>query len=132
MTETYSSTDWDWNYDNTVMEPLYFPSKVPNLLINGSFGIAVGMTSNIPPHNISEVIDATIHLIDHPNDEIILLPDDPQGCDIIEADFATISRTGKGRFKVRAKIDIGEFQNKPALIVKALPHMVYLKISRIR
>lgn len=127
MTETYSSTDWDWNYDNTVMEPLYFPSKVPNLLINGSFGIAVGMTSNIPPHNISEVIDATIHLIDHPNDEIILLPDDPQGCDIIEADFATISRTGKGRFKVRAKIDIGEFQNKPALIVKALPHMVYFE-----
>lgn len=127
MTETYSSTDWDWNYDNTVMEPLYFPSKVPNLLINGSFGIAVGMTSNIPPHNISEVIDATIHLIDHPNDEIVLLPDDPQGCDIIEADFATISRTGKGRFKVRAKIDIGEFQNKPALIVKALPHMVYFE-----
>jgi DNA gyrase, A subunit len=127
MTETYSSTDWDWNYDNTVMEPVYLPAKVPNLLINGSFGIAVGMTSNIPPHNISEVIGATIQLMDHPESDIILLPDDPQGCDIIEADFRTISRTGKGRFKTRAKIDIGEFQNKPALIVRALPHMVYFE-----
>lgn len=127
MNETYSSTDWELNYDNTVYEPSYFPSKVPNLLINGCFGIAVGMTSQIPPHNISEVIDATINLLDNPNADVILLPDDPQGCDIISADFKSISENGKGRFKTRAKIDIGEFHHKPALIVRALPHMVYFE-----
>lgn len=127
MAETYLSTDWEPNYDYTTVEPLYFPSKIPNLLVNGCFGIAVGMTSMIPSHNITDVINATIQLIDNPNSNIVLIPDDPQGCDIIDADWESITNTGKGKFKTRAIIEITEFHSKPALVVKALPHMVYFE-----
>lgn len=130
MTETYLATDWQSNYDDTILEPLYFPSKVPNLLINGCFGIAVGMTSMIPSHNISDVIDATIQLLDNPNADIVLVPDDPQGCDIIEADWKSITNTGKGKFRTRAIVEITTFHSKPALVVKSLPHMVYFESIR--
>ena len=130
MNETDASTDWELNYDGNYKEPIYLPSKVPNLLINGTFGIAVGLKTEIPKHNINEVIDATINLIDNPNYDVVLVPDDPQGSDIIEADWASMSHTGKGKFKTRAKIEIGEFNNRPALFVNSLPSMVFFETVR--
>lgn len=125
LKDTDNSTDWQDNYDGTCKEPVYLPSAVPNLLINGSFGIAVGMRAQVPMHNISEVIDATIRLIDHPNADIVLVPDDCQGCDIVETDFAKISHTGKGKYKVRAKVEVCEFDKHPALRVTCLPAMTF-------
>lgn len=119
------STDWQDNYDGKYKEPIYFPSAVPNLLINGSFGIAVGLRTQVPSHNINEVIDATIKLIDNPDADIILVPDDCQGCDIIATDFAKISHTGKGKFKVRAKVEVCEIDKHPALKVTSLPSLTF-------
>lgn len=127
MKETYASTDWENNYDGNYKEPMFLPATVPNLLINGTFGIAVGLKTEIPKFNINEVIDATLFLMDHPDKDIVLIPDDPQGSDIIDTDWAAIARTGKGKFKTRAKIEVGEFHHKPALFVNTLPSMVFFE-----
>ena len=124
LVETSKSVDWMDNYSNTEKEPKFLPVKIPLLLINGSFSIGVGLRSQIPSHNINEVIDATIKLIDDPNAEITLIPDDCQGSDIIAADFEKISATGLGKFKTRAKIDVEEVHGRPVLIIKTLPDMV--------
>lgn len=118
--------DWEDNYSRTVKVPSYLAPNLPMLLINGSFGIAVGLKVEIPKHNISEVIDATVKLIDHPNADITLIPDQPMECEIIDTDFANISKTGYGTYKVRGKIDIGEFDGKTALFIRSLPDLVYL------
>ena len=125
LQEAANSVDWKNNYDDEFLEPVFLPAAVPLLLINGAFGIAVGMKTQVPKHNISEVIDATIRLIDHPNADIVLVPDNPMGSDIIETDFASISRTGRGKYIVRGRIEIGEYKGKPALYVKSLPDMVF-------
>lgn len=130
MKETYASTDWEDNYDGNYKEPMFLPASIPNLLINGTFGIAVGLKTEIPKFNINEVIDATLHLIDHPNSDVILIPDDPQGSDIIDTDWVTMSKTGKGKFKTRAKIEIGEFHHRPALFINTLPSMVFFESIR--
>lgn len=130
MNYSDASTDWELNYDGQYKEPIYFPAVVPNLLINGSFGIGVGFKTEIPKHNLGEVIDATIKLIDNPNAEIVLIPDDPQGSDIINADWKSISETGRGKFKTRAIIDVGEYKNRPALFVNTLPSMVFFEAIR--
>ena len=122
---TKTAVDWMPTYDNSDMEPIYLPAAVPNLLINGSFGIAVGMKTQVPKHNISEVIDATINLMHHPNSVVILVPDNCSGSDIIQADFAKISKTGKGNYKVRGKMEICEYEGKPALKVLSMPDMVF-------
>ncbi|MHB0913342.1 MAG: DNA gyrase subunit A, partial [Armatimonadota bacterium] len=75
------TVDWQPNYDQTTKEPLVLPAKLPNLLCNGSAGIAVGMATNIPPHNLREVIDATVHLVDNPEAEIATLMQYVQGPD---------------------------------------------------
>ena len=126
LNDSTTSTDWMANYDNTYTEPVYLPAVVPNLLINGAFGIAVGIRTQVPSHNITEVLNTTIQLIKDPNIDVVLVPDDCCGCDIVEADFAKISHTGKGKFKIRAKVDICEFNNHPALKITTLPPQVYL------
>lgn len=118
--------DWEDNYSGTCKVPEYLPPNLPMLLINGSFGIAVGFKVEIPRHNINEVIDATINLIDHPNAKVVLVPEQSMECEIIDADFEKISKTGFGNFKVRGKIDIGEFKGKTALFIRSLPDLVYL------
>lgn len=120
--------DWEPNYtgDMSMKVPKCLPCKLPMLLINGCFGIAVGFKSDIPSHNISEVIDAAIKLIDNPNSRIVLIPDHQMQCDIIETDWKNISRSGFGSYKVRGHVDIGEYKNKPALFIHSLPNMVYL------
>ena len=110
-----NTVDMVTNYDGTRVEPIVLPSRFPNLLVNGSQGIAVGMATNIPPHNLGEVIDATIHLIDHPDatpDDLMQFvkgPDFPTGGFILgRAGMADAYRTGRGSVKMRAKASIEE------------------------
>lgn len=107
---------------NDMREPEYLPSKVPILLVNGCAGIGVGMAVNIPPHNLSEVIDATLALLKNPNNNPILIPDTCQACEIIEADWAEINNTGSGKFIIRGVIDTEvDKKGNMSLVVKSLP-----------
>ena len=103
------------NYDGTAEQPSVLPARFPNLLVNGSQGIAVGMATSIPPHNLGEVIDATIHLIDNPGatpDDLMNFvkgPDFPSGGSILgRAGIIDAYRTGRGSIKTRAKVSIEE------------------------
>ena len=120
------------NYDDRLQEPTVLPSKIPQLLINGSSGIAVGMATNIPPHNLTEVCDGLIRIIENPNttDEelmsIIKGPDFPTGGMILGKDgIKEAYRTGKGKIVVRAEAEIEEMaNNKQRIIVTSLPYQV--------
>jgi len=107
------TVDFTENYDGTLMMPSVFPSKVPNLLVNGSSGIAVGMATNIPPHNLTEVVNACLALLDDPDIDIEGLmehvqgPDFPTGAIINgRAGIVMAYRTGRGRVQVRARCEI--------------------------
>jgi DNA gyrase subunit A len=118
------------NYDNTTEEPSVLPARFPNLLVNGSQGIAVGMATSIPPHNLGEVIDATVHLIDHPEatpDDLMQFvkgPDFPTGGTILgRAGIMDAYRTGRGSIKMRAKATIEEGKRgQMQVLVTELPY----------
>jgi DNA gyrase subunit A len=118
------------NYDGTTEQPAVLPARFPNLLVNGSQGIAVGMATNIPPHNLGEVIDATVHLLDHPECEVDDLmghvkgPDFPTGAYILgRAGIIDAYRTGRGSVKMRAKATIEESKTGAyEIIVTELPY----------
>src|SRR5437763_1838094 len=126
------TVDFGANYDESRMEPLVLPSRFPNLLVNGSSGIAVGMATNIPPHNLREVIDAVVAYIDDPNIGVeglmrhIKGPDFPTGGIILgHQGIRDAYETGRGRVRVQARVGIEEIgQGKEALIVTELPFMV--------
>lgn len=126
------TVDFRPNFDETLKEPVVLPSRFPNLLVNGSSGIAVGMASSIPPHNIGEVINGTIAYIDNPDIDIqglmkyIKGPDFPTGA-IIEGkdNIKNAYMTGRGFVKVKSKIEIEEMKNnKSRIIVTELPYQV--------
>ncbi len=135
------TVDFGPNYDGSEKEPLVLPSKLPNLLVNGSGGIAVGMATNIPPHNLNEVVDACLHLLRHPESsidelmEIIPAPDFPTAGIIYGINGVKDGyRTGRGRVVMRAKchfedIDRGQRQ---AIIVDELPYQVNKKTLQER
>ncbi|MGA9278318.1 DNA gyrase subunit A [Ilumatobacter sp.] len=118
------------NYDGTTEEPLVLPARFPNLLVNGSQGIAVGMATNIPPHNLGEVIDAVVHLIDNPDAPVEALmefvkgPDFPTGAYILgRAGIIDAYQTGRGSVKTRAKATIEETKNgRYEIVVTELPY----------
>lgn len=119
------------NYDGKNREPVVLPARFPNLLVNGSQGIAVGMATNIPPHNLGEVIDATIHLIDNPEStpEDLMThvkgPDFPTGGQILgRQGILDAYRTGRGSIKMRAKAEIVERKGRYAIEVTELPYQV--------
>lgn len=119
------------NFDESLKEPLVLPAKMPNLLINGSSGIAVGMATNIPPHNISEIIDGTVAIIDNPEIPVIDLltyirgPDFPTGAFIYGRDgIKEAYLTGRGSIKMRAKAEITEEGGKGVILVTEIPYMV--------
>ncbi len=127
------TVDWIPNYDNSLNEPAVMPSKVPNLLINGSSGIAVGMATNIPPHNITEVIDALVCMIDEPNltvheiMSIITGPDFPTGGQICgRAGIREAYETGRGIIVIRALTHIEKIKEgkREAIIVTEIPYQV--------
>ena len=127
------TVDWTPNYDNSLLEPSVMPSKIPNLLINGSAGIAVGMATNIPPHNLTEVIDALIALIEDPNltvhqiISIITGPDFPTGGQICgRAGIREAYETGKGIIVIRALTHIEKLSDskKEAIIITEIPYQI--------
>jgi len=126
------TVDWIPNYDNTRQEPQYLPAKLPNLLINGVLGIAVGMATSIPPHNLSEVADAISYLIYHPDATIrdlmnfIKGPDFPTGGIIYGAkELENTYSTGKGSITIRAKTEIEEKKNGTfQIVISEIPYQV--------
>ncbi|WP_120903409.1 DNA topoisomerase (ATP-hydrolyzing) subunit A [Helicobacter pylori] len=116
------------NYDDTLKEPDILPSRLPNLLVNGANGIAVGMATSIPPHRIDEIIDALIHVLKNPNaglDEILEFvkgPDFPTGGIIYgKAGIIEAYKTGRGRVKVRAKVHVEKTKNKEIIVLDEMP-----------
>lgn len=124
----YSVVDMTMGYDEETKEPIYLPAKYPNVLLNGCLGIGYGLASNIPCYNFKEVIDATILLMKDPNANIVLIPDSPTGCDIIETNFAEICNRGSGKFSMRCKYEIDDENN--TIIIKALPYLVTVNTVR--
>lgn len=126
------TVDFYPNFDETLEQPTVLPSKFPNLLVNGASGIAVGMATNIPPHNLGEVIDGLIELIDNPDVTIKELmshikgPDFPTGAVILGREgIKEAYTTGRGRIKVRAKSQIEQMANgKTRIVVTELPYQV--------
>ncbi|MDQ6796683.1 MAG: DNA gyrase subunit A, partial [Actinomycetota bacterium] len=117
------------NYSGEFEEPAVLPARFPNLLVNGSQGIAVGMATNIPPHNLAEVVDATLHLIDNPEatpDDLMAFvkgPDFPTGAYILgRAGIMDAYRTGRGSIKMRAKAEIVEGKNADEIVITELPY----------
>ncbi|MFC1648073.1 DNA gyrase subunit A [Nanoarchaeota archaeon] len=126
--ETVKFTD---NFDGSLKEPLTLPSKLPNLLVNGSSGIAVGMATNIPPHNMTEVCNAAIAMLDNPNVELSELmqhitgPDFPTGGIIAGRNgIYSAYKTGRGRVRVKARMELEEHKDGPRLVVTEIPYMV--------
>ncbi|MBI4307181.1 MAG: DNA gyrase subunit A [Chloroflexi bacterium] len=120
------------NFDSSLEEPLVLPAQLPNLLVNGAAGIAVGMATSIPPHNLSEVCDGIVHLIDHPEatvDELVPFvkgPDFPTGAIIMgRSGIQNAYATGHGRVLVRARADIVEEQkNRKSIVVTEVPYQI--------
>ncbi len=118
------------NFDNKQKEPTVLPSRFPNLLVNGSVGIAVGMATNIPPHNLNEVIDGVIHLIENPEADILELmnfvkgPDFPTGGTIYGLNgIYEAYMTGRGKIPVRAKCELEEKKGRTSIIITEIPYM---------
>jgi len=126
------TVDFYPNFDETLMQPSVLPSRFPNLLVNGSSGIAVGMATNIPPHNLGEVIDGCIHMIDNPDctlDDLMQFiqgPDFPTGGLILgRSGIRAAYHTGRGRIVMRAKTEIEEMTlNRQRIVVTEIPYMV--------
>jgi len=124
----YGTVDWTPNFDGTLDEPLNLPAQIPNILLNGSTGIAVGMATDMPPHNLSEVLEACIYLLKHPSaslDKIMQMipgPDFPTQAEIISSpeEIKNIYETGGGSLRQRARYKIQDGE----IIIDALPHQV--------
>ena len=122
---------WSLNFDDTLKEPDMLPGRFPNLLVNGASGIAVGVATNIPPHNLGEVIDGVVAYIDNPKItlqqmmEIIKGPDFPTGGQLIFEDgLKSAYETGKGKITIRAKVNIENNGDKCSLVITELPYQV--------
>jgi DNA gyrase subunit A len=127
------TVDFAPNFDDSTVEPLVLPTRIPNLLVNGSAGIAVGMATNIPPHNLGEVIDSAIHLIDHPEATPAELmgfipgPDFPTGGYIMGREgIRQAYETGRGKLKLRARaaIETNERTERASIIVREIPYQL--------
>ena len=130
----YETVDTRPNFDGRLQEPLVLPSRLPNLLVNGSSGIAVGMATNIPSHNLREVCGALIHLIDNPQAQVVDLmrfikaPDFPTGALICgTAGVREAYETGRGRVVMRARTNIEEVEGKTAIVVTEIPYGIKLE-----
>lgn len=125
LKESKRAVNWKDNYSREYKEPEYLPVKVPLLIIEGSFGIGVGIQSSIPPHNLIEVLEATRALLRDPNYDPILIPDHCQPLQIFDTDWAEISHTGVGKYTVRGIIQV-QYEKKdiPVLHILSLPDNV--------
>src|SRR5262245_37841881 len=129
------------NYDGRTEEPTVLPARYPNLLVNGAQGIAVGMATNIPPHNLGEAIDAVVHLIDHPDatpDDLMQFvkgPDFPTGASILgRAGIMDAYRTGKGSIRIRARTEIveGTGRQRDRIVVTEMPYQASISATAVK
>jgi DNA gyrase subunit A len=127
--------DFTGNYDGTSEEPIVLPARFPNLLVNGSQGIAVGMATNIPPHNLGEVIDAVVHVLEHPDatpDDLMAFvkgPDFPTGAQILgRQGILDAYRTGKGSIKMRALAEVDEHRGATRIVVTDIPFQTSVEV----
>ena len=126
------TVDFTPNYDESTQEPVVLPTRIPNLIVNGSNGIAVGMATNIPPHNLTEVINATIEMVNNPHAGLAEVLKHVQGPDFPTGGFiygrggiANAYKTGRGRFLMRAKASIEQMsQGRSAIVVTEIPYQV--------
>jgi len=125
------TVDFQPNYNEEFMEPTVLPSRLPNLLLNGSVGIAVGMATNMPPHNLGELVDGISHYVDNPDCSIddlmrfIKGPDFPTGATICGTrSIEAMYKLGRGQMIVRGKAEIVEYKNKEAIIITEIPYTV--------
>ncbi|WP_419837301.1 DNA gyrase subunit A [Candidatus Poriferisodalis sp.] len=128
------TVDFASNFDGSRTEPMVMPSRFPNLLVNGSQGIAVGMATNIPTHNLGEIIDATIHLISHPEAtvedlmEFVRGPDFPTGARMLgRAGARAALTTGRGSVKLRARAEIVEHRKRTSIVVTEIPYQTSIE-----
>ncbi len=129
------TVDFGDTYDGQHREPQVLPARFPNLLVNGGGGIAVGMATNIPPHNLREVIDATLHLIDHPDAgpedlmQFVLAPDFPTGATILgRVGLTELYRTGRGSIRMRAVAEIMEAPRGLQIVVTEVPYQTSVEV----
>ena len=123
------TVEWAPNFDGTLEEPKLLPARLPNILVNGTTGIAVGMATDIPPHNVGELVKACLHLLKHPNAQLEKLmefvpgPDFPTGCEIVSesADLLKLYQTGNGQIRMRAR---WEREDDGNIVITHLPHQV--------
>lgn len=127
LKEARQCVDWQNTFDNHTIEPEYLPVKVPLLLVNGTFGIAIGRRIEVPPHSLSDVIDATINVLHNPNAKVVLIPDPCQKCEIIEADWKKISNMGFGYFTERGivKTITDPKSGISTLCIMSMPDMIF-------
>ena len=125
------TVDRTWNFDDTEKEPIVLPARFPNLYVNGAEGVAVGVATSIPPHNLTEMIDAVIYRIDHPHCDIDSLlnivkgPDFPTGGIIYKSEgIKDIYTTGRGTIELASKVDIVEEKDSNSLIISQIPYQV--------
>lgn len=126
LKEAADVVDWIPTFDGQDKEPEYLPVAVPLLLINGTFGIGTGLMTEVPKHNLGEVIDATINLIKHPDAPVVLIPDHCMPCDIVDTNWKAICNKGSGKYLVRGRIEIEHMKNHDALIIKSVPDRVFV------
>jgi len=117
-----SVVDMKEAYIEGTYEPVFLPSKYPNILLNGTLGIGFGMSSNLPAYNFKEVVEATIKLIHNPNSNIVLIPDSTTGADIIQTDFASICDRGRGVYNQRCTYEIDPESN--TIRITSLPELI--------
>ncbi|HYB62901.1 MAG TPA: DNA gyrase subunit A, partial [Thermoplasmata archaeon] len=124
------TVDWGDNFDGSLKEPLVLPSKIPNLVVNGSAGIAVGMATNMPPHNLGEIVDALELLLEHPNaslDELLRCvpgPDFPTGGYLSAEGIRDAYETGRGMLHLRGAAEIRERGGKDEIVITEIPYEV--------
>jgi DNA gyrase subunit A len=130
-----NTVDFGDTYDGQHQEPLVLPARFPNLLVNGGGGIAVGMATNIPPHNLREVIDATLHLIDHSDAttedlmQFVLAPDFPTGATILgRVGLTEVYRTGRGSIRMRAVAEVTESARGLQIVVTEVPYQTSVEV----
>lgn len=127
MQEVREVVDWQKTFDNHTSEPEALPVKIPLLLVNGCFGIAIGEKIECPKHSLNDVIDATINVLRNPNAKVVLIPDPCQKCEIIDTDWKRISNTGYGYYIERGIIEV-EHNHKTGidiLHIKSVPDLIF-------
>jgi DNA gyrase/topoisomerase IV subunit A len=126
MAEFRQVVDWQNTFDNHTMEPESLPVKVPLLLVNGCFGIAIGHKIEVPKHSLNDVIDATIDVLHNPKAKVILIPDPCHRCEVIDTDWKRISNMGFGYFTERGIVEIETCKNGSSILhIRSVPDLVF-------